>query len=109
MQALDLGSQLYRQGASGFSRMVCEYGCGFWWGRHRGPKNSLLRGGAREKRIRARLRSSYLALVPVDIADGVGHRVRAQQHACATWPLGAHEVVLAHEDLAHILRAGHTD
>lgn len=109
MQALDLGSQLSRQGASGFSCMVCKYGRRFWWGRPRGTKNSSLRGGARKKKIRARLRVSYLAFVPVDVADGVGHRVGAQQHACASWPLGAHEVVLAHEDLAHILRAGHTD
>lgn len=73
------------------------------------PRTPYSEGVAREKRIRARLRGSYLALIPVDIADGVGHRVRAQQHACATWPLGAHKVVLAHEDLAYILRARHTD
>lgn len=51
--------------------------------------------------------SSYLALVAVDVANGIGHRVGAQQHARAARPLGAHEVVLAHEDLAHVLRAGH--
>lgn len=71
--------------------------------------------GARKNGVRAGLRgsqprqSSYLALVAVDVADGIGHRVRAQQHARAAWPLRAHEVVFAHEDLAHVFCACHAD
>ena len=58
---------------------------------------------------RLMVHSSYLALVAVDVAYGVGHCVRAQQHARAARPLGAHEVMLTHEDLADVLRACHAD
>lgn len=66
MQALDLGSPLSRQGASGFSRMVCKYGRGFWWGRPRGAKNSLLRGGG----TREEDQSTIAGLLPCAYSGG---------------------------------------
>lgn len=79
----------------------------------RAQRTPYPKGGARKKRVKAQLQCSwprsYLALVAVDVSYGVGHRVRAQQHACAARPLGAHEVVFSHEDLAHVFCAGYAD
>lgn len=79
------------------------------------PQTPYTRDRCTEEEAQSRIaglfaqRGSYLALVAVDVANGVGHRVRAQQHARAAWPLSAHEVVLAHEDLAHVFCACHAD
>lgn len=49
----------------------------------------------------------HLPLMAMDVADGVGHGVGSQKHAGAARPLGAHQVMLPHQDLPHILRACH--
>lgn len=45
----------------------------------------------------------------VDVSDAVGQRVGSQQRGGALRPVHRHQRVLAHQHLAHVLRARHPD
>ena len=51
----------------------------------------------------------YLSPLAVDVPDGVGQAVGPEQGAGALGPVHAHQAVLPHQHLAHVIRPRHAD